>query len=179
MSDYAKIALEALKLAPRYLVSLCIVSAFFLFTPEKLQKGFGVFEFAQHYRVYFFCAFILTGVLFVVDRSIAVFGWIQHKSRISKFTKRRLERLHRLTEDEKQILRFYFTKQTRSNVLRIDDGVVNGLASDGIIYRSANVSSGPMAFAHNISEAAWNYIHNNQHLLDGTTNIYRTDEWRY
>jgi len=37
--------------------------------------------------------------------------------------------MHSLTEEEKKILRFYFTKQTRSNVLRIDDGDVQGLVA--------------------------------------------------
>jgi hypothetical protein len=178
-TDYAKTILEILKLAPRYLVSLGIVSAFFLFSPDKWLKEFGVYDFAQHYRAYFFCVFILTSVLFGVDRAIAIFGWICRKMLVSKFTQRRLQRLHRLTEDEKQILRFYFAKQTRSNVLRIDDGVVNGLAADGVIFRSANVSGGRMAFAHNISDEAWDYICHNQTLLDGTTNTYRSDAWTF
>ena len=179
MSDYAKIALEVLKLAPRYLVSLGIISAFFLFSPAKWLHGFGADEFAQHYRVYFFFTLVFTGVLFGVDRTIAIVGWIRHKSLVSKFAQRRLERLHRLTEDEKQILRFYIAKQSRSNVLRIDDGVVNGLAADGIIYRSANVSGGHMAFAHNISDDAWDYLHQNQGLLHGITNTYRSDAWTF
>ncbi len=179
MSDYAKTALEVLKLAPRYLVSLGIVSAFFLFSPTKWLHGFGADEFAQHYRVYFFLILVFTGVLFGVDRTIAVSGWLHHKSLISKYALRRLERLHRLTEDEKQILRFYIAKQTRSNVLRIDDGVVNGLASDGIIYRSADVSGGHMAFAHNIRDEVWDYLSQNQGLLHGTTNTYRSDAWTF
>jgi len=88
--------------------------------------------------------------------------------------------LHRLTENEKQILRYYFAKQTRSNVLRIDDGVVNSLAADGVIFQSANVIGGPgLAFAHNIHEDVWNYILLNPQLLDGTTNTYRSDAWRF
>jgi hypothetical protein len=56
MSDYAKTALEILKLAPRYLVSLGIIAAFFLFTPDKTLKWFGIFDFAQHYRAWMIAA---------------------------------------------------------------------------------------------------------------------------
>jgi hypothetical protein len=175
MSDYAKSALEILKLAPRYLVSLGIVAAFFLFVPDKTLKWFGIFDFAQHYRAWFAIAFIVTGVLFAVDRSITVFGWIRHKKAVAEFSEARLERLHRLTEDEKQILRFYFAKQTRANLLRIDDGVVQGLVSSGIIYRSTQLGNMIEGFAHNISDFAWDYLHQHPELLDGTTNFYRTD----
>jgi hypothetical protein len=115
-----------------------------------------------------------------VDRAIAFVAWIRHKILASEFAERRLKRLQRLTENEKQILRYYFAKQTRSNVLRIDDGVVNSLAADGVIFQSANVSGGPgLAFAHNIHEDVWNYILLNPQLLDGTTNTYRSDAWRF
>ncbi len=178
-TEFVKMLLDILKLAPRYLVALGIVAAFFIFSPESWLKNFGCSELAQHYRPYLFFIFVFTSVLFAVDRSISVVGWIRHKSIVSKIAQRRMERLHRLTENEKQILRFYIAKQSRSNVLRIDDGVVNGLAADGIIYRSANVRGGHMAFAHNISDDAWDYLHQNQALLHGSSNTYRSDAWTF
>jgi hypothetical protein len=176
--SYANIALEILKLAPRYLVSLGIIAALFLFTPNKTLKWFGIFDFAQHYRAWFAITFITTGVLFAVDRTIAVVGWIRHRKAVTKAMKARLERLHRLTEDEKQILRFYFAKETKTNVLRIDDGVVQGLVAARIIYQSARMGNILEGFAHNISDFAWDYLHEHQELLDGTTNTYRTDKRR-
>ena len=176
MSDYAKTTLEILKLAPRYLVSLGIIAAFILFLPEKALKSLGIFELALNYRAWFAIAFIVTGVLFAVDRCIAIMGWINRKKAVGKLSKARLDRLHRLTEDEKQILRFYFAKQTRANVLRIDDGVVQGLVSAGIIYRSTQLGNILEGFGHNISDFAWEYLHQHPDLLDGTTNFYRTDK---
>ena len=88
------------------------------------------------------------------------------------------ERLNRLTEDEKQILRFYLAENTRANMLRIEDGVVQGLKADGIIFQSASLGNVLEGFAHNISDFAWDYLHINPHLLDGTTNTYRTDKRR-
>jgi hypothetical protein len=85
-------------------------------------------------------------------------------------------RLNRLTEDEKQILRYYFAKQTRANNLRVDDGTVQGLVADGIIYRSASLGTMYGGFAHNISDIAWDYLIMNPNLLEGETNFYRTDK---
>ena len=70
----------------------------------------------------------------------------------------------------------YFAKDTRANTLRIDDGVVQGLAQNRIIFRSASMGSILDGFAHNITVAAWNYIFANPQVLLGTTNTYRTDK---
>jgi hypothetical protein len=176
MSDYLKTVLDVLKLAPRYLVSLGIIAALFLFLPDKSLKWFGIYDFAQHYRPWLSVVFISTGVLFIVDRSIAVRGWARHKKQVARFSESRLQRLHRLTEDEKQILRFYIAKQTRANMLRVDDGIVQGLVSAGIIYRSTTLGNVLEGFAHNISDFAWDYLHEHPELLSGTTNFYRTDK---
>jgi len=96
---------------------------------------------AQHYRAELVVAFIGTSVLFSVDGGITVFRWICDRKAVCKFTKGRLKRLHGLTEDEKQILRFYIINQTRANVLRIDDGIVKGLESAGIIFQSSNIGN--------------------------------------
>lgn len=176
MSEYAKTALEILKLAPRYLVSLGIVAALFLFTPEKRLNEFGISGLAHKHKPWFAITLLVTSILFAVDRTIAVGQWIRRRKEIAKVFAKRLHRLHNLTEDEKQILRFYLAKQTRANVLRVDDGVVQGLVSAGIIYRSVSMGTVSEGFAHNISDFAWDYLHENQQLLEGTKNFYGTDK---
>ena len=73
-------------------------------------------------------------------------------------------------------MRYYFAKETRANMLKINDGVVQGLVANRIIYRSASTGSLVEGFAHNITDAAWDYIHANPEVLQGTTNTYRTDK---
>ena len=68
--------------------------------------------------------------------------------------------------------------QTRSNTLRIDDGVVNGLVAKGIIFRAASMGNLLEGMAHNIGDFAWDYLHENPHLLEGITDIARTDKRR-
>jgi hypothetical protein len=176
ISEIAKTFLEFLKLAPRYFIALGVIAAFLLFTDEKILKFIGVFEFAQNNRPMLGLVLVVSVALFVVsvaaDAGALVKGW-WHKR---KFYLRMTERLNRLTEDEKQILRFYLAKNTRANMLRIEDGVVQGLKADGIIFQSASLGNVLEGFAHNISDFAWNYLQVNSHLLDGTTNTYRTDK---
>jgi len=73
-------------------------------------------------------------------------------------------------------LRYYFAKNTRANMLKINDGVVQGLVADHIIYRSASMGDILEGFAHNITDFVWDYIHTNPKVLQGTTNFYRTDK---
>jgi len=175
MSDIAKFVLDFLKLAPRYLVAVAIICGVLLFCGDALLDLVGVRKFAQDNRQWIGLVFIATTTLFCVDRAIEIKRVVGKRKAIAKRSEKRLKRLHSLTEDEKQILRYYFAKQTRSNSLRIDDGVVQGLVAAGIIYRSASVGDLLEGFAYNISDFAWDYLHEHLDLLKGTTNTYRTD----
>jgi len=175
-AEIAKSFFEFLKLAPRYFIAFGIIAAFLLFSSEKTLKHLSVFEFAQNYRPVIGLVLIVTVPLFIVSIFTDVFTVIRNWWRERKYYREMTERLNRLTEDEKQILRYYFAKETRANTLRIDDGAVQGLVSEGIIYRSASVGNMVEGFAHNISDFAWNYLYVNLHLLEGSTNTYRTDK---
>jgi hypothetical protein len=176
IAEAAKSFLEFLKLAPRYLIALGVMAAFLLFASEEFLKFISVLEFAQNNRPMLGLTLIVTVALFAVsiaaDGISIAKGWWRKRD----FYRRVTNRLNCLTEDEKQIIRFYIAKQTRANVLRYDDGVVQGLVSDGIIYQSASLGNMLEGFAHNISDFAWDYLHVHPHLLEGTTNTYRTDK---
>jgi hypothetical protein len=89
--------------------------------------------------------------------------------------------LNNLTEDEKQILRYFIQFSTRASMLRYDDGVVQGLAHRGIIYQSSSMGNVFQGFPYNISDWAWDYLQVNPDVLNGYTNVYRTDKdrsWR-
>jgi hypothetical protein len=175
-AEAAKTFLEFLKLAPRYLIALGVMAAILLFASEEFLKFIGVFVFAQDNRSMLGLALVVTVSLFAVsiaaDGISLIKGWWRKRG----FYRLVTERLNCLTEDEKQILRFYIANQTRANVLRYDDGVVQGLVSGGIIYQSASLGNMLEGFAHNISDFAWDYLNVHPHLLQGTTNIYRTDK---
>lgn len=168
--------LEVLKLAPRYLAAIGLFCGMLLLLPDSITNGLGVRDVAQNYRQWLGIAFLASLALLAVNGCIKISDTMQNRTRRTKSHERTLKRLRGLTEEEKQILRFYVAKQSKTNVLRVDDGVVNGLAADGIIHLAARQGNIIEGFAHNLDEFAWRYLNEHVELLEGTTNTYRTDK---
>lgn len=176
LTDITKTLLEFLKLAPRYLISVALVCGTLLFSPNEWLQRIGVSSFTQAYRQWLGLTFLISSILWGVAIAVWGYRWVGRKVFRRNVKQQIIRRLNTLTEDEKQILRYYFANNTRANTLRMDDGVVQGLATDHIIYRSASMGNLIDGFAHNINDFAWEYIHKNPHVLDGTTDHYRTDK---
>lgn len=174
MSEILAGLLNAVKLAPRYLAPVGVVAGLLLFLPKEQLEVLSVYQFAQDNRPVIGLTFLFTAAALTFALLGYIWTPIARARRRRQFNRRMHQRLGRLSEDEKQILRFYMAEQTRSNSLRVSDGVVQGLVSEGIIYRSANMGDMIDGFAHNISEEAWNYLHEHQSLLQGSTNTYIT-----
>ena len=178
-AQLAKTVLELLKLGPRYLMPLALFIALFcgilLFGPKEFLQRIGAFEVAEDHRSWIGVIFLASFSLLLV--CIGVYAVQKGKRWLFRIQSRRIvkERLHSLTEDEKQILRYYIYEKTKTNVLQIGDGIVNGLESSRIIFRSTNAGSLIGGFSYNITDFAWDYLNKNQRLLDGETNIHRTD----
>jgi hypothetical protein len=168
-----------LKLAPRYLVILAVFSGAPLFAPKEFLERLALLDFAENYRHWLGPLFLFSTV------AVGVWGggWLAGKARrwfgARQLQKLCLQRLRVLTEKEKQILRFYLVKQTRCNFLGCDDGVVNGLEANGVIYRAANTSQVGLIFAYNIHELAWQYLNQYPSVLDGETDRLHTDSVRW
>lgn len=166
---------KALQLAPRYLAVIAFSCGVYLFAPAEWITKLGLDNLDKDYRPYIGGVFLIsTGVVVV-----AIFRWIVmfalacvHDRGIKQ---KAIERLNSLTEDEKQILRYYISQKTRANTLRVDDGIVQGLVSAGIIYRSTQLGSLLEGFSHNIQDFAWEYLQEHSNLLIGSTNTCRTD----
>ena len=168
--------LDAVKLPPRYLAAIALCCFLLLIIPNSLAQTLSVDQFAQDYRQWIGITFIASLCLLAVDGCVKIRSTIRNRSRRAKAHERKLKRLHALTEEEKQILRFYVSQQSKTNMLRVDDGVVNGLAADGIIHMAARQGNILEGFAHNIDDFTWDYLHEHIELLEGTTNTYRTDK---
>jgi len=175
-AELAKSALELLKLAPRYLISVALIAGVLLFFPSVWLAYIGVDNFAVANRQWLGLIFLVCASLWCVSAVASCWDWVAGKFFQRRVRQRITHKLSSLTEGEKQILRYYFAKDTRANTLKIDDGVVQGLVANRIIYRSASMGSILDGFAHNITDAAWNYICANPEVLQGTTNTYRTDK---
>jgi hypothetical protein len=176
MPDFFKPLFEFLKLTPRYLTAIGLVAGIILFGSDNFRETLGLAKFAQDYRFVLGILFLSSIALLLVAMGGGGIWRIQQWWRKRKAFKRITERLHCLTEDEKQILRYYIANNTRANMLRVENGVVSGLVSEGIIYQSASLGNVLEGFAHNIGDIAWDYLHVYPDLLNGTTTVCRTDK---
>lgn len=181
MADFIKALLELLKLAPRFIVALGGASAILLFANDQFLKRLGVFEMVQKYRFALGLTLVLSIAILGVNIASFLLGSLKHSWRKKKTFQEGIERLNSLTEDEKQILRYFLAADTRATMLRYDDGVVQGLVHRGIIYQSSSMGNLFQGFPYNISDWAWDYLQANPGVLKGYTNLYRTDKdrsWR-
>lgn len=176
MADVFKFALELLKLSPRYCAAGAVVCGALLFAPERVLSRLGLLDFANHHRN-------VVGLVFLVCTALAVLAFLAWAGRYvfaatlyRHMQKRCLKRLERLTEEEKKILRFYIWGQTRSNTLRFDDGVVQGVVAEGVLFRASSLGNVLEGFAYNIGETAWKHLNKHPALLNGETDEIRSDK---
>lgn len=152
--------LEFLK-QPLYSVAFGVVTAFVLLSPNSIIDRFGLLKYRNEGKPYIGGFF-----LFCVGVALAsgIRAGIRQYDRYSFFRSGK-KRLHRLTVEEKQILRAYIEGQTRSLHLNVTSGVVNGLEQETIIYRSSNLGHLMSGFAYNIQPWAWDYLNEHRDLL--------------
>jgi hypothetical protein len=156
--------LELLKQPLRYSIALGIVAAIALFAPDSIVNQMGLLKLRDESKPY------LGGLLlFCIAITIASgIGFAVGKYNYYRFLLAGKKRLHRLTIQEKQILRGYIEGQTRSLYLDFTSGIVKGLEAEFIIYRVSSVNNpmaGLTAFAYNIQPWAWDYLNEHRDLL--------------
>lgn len=179
MTDFGKSFIEFIKLTPRYLVAVSIFCGLLLFLPAETLNQIGADEFADKHRFWLGALFLASLTLWVV--AMVKFGWVAISDNVRHWLLKQSvrKRLEELTEEEKEVLRYYIQNQTRTNVLRIDDGIIRGLVSSHVIYQAANLGRLSSGFSHNISDVAWKHLNKNPHLLSGKSKKARTDKGRW
>ncbi len=164
MIDLSKLV-EWLKLPTKTLVALCLASGFLLFSTDGLLKTIGLDVLVATYRPYFGGVFLVSLVFVVVSSLTAFLQFIKpwlvqaYGIRIGK------KRLQNLNPEEKALLAYYVTNQTRSQSLDIKSGTVNALAHERIIIRGSTLGTYD-GFDYIIQPWAWEYLNKNVHLLE-------------
>jgi len=157
--------LNWIKLSPKYLLGIEIISGFLLFGNSALLETLGLKEFQGQYRSWIGLSLVISSGL--LGAHILVEIWTKGKNKVS--TKRVVRagktRLKNLTQQEKKILNGFISNQTRTWSLDFTDGVVSGLESYKIIYRAGNMSNGGTYFSYNIQPWAWEYLNKHPELL--------------
>lgn len=171
---------ELLKLSPSKLVGAVISLILFFCIPEQWLQNMGILEFKQKYSYIFSIALLVSVVLLIMQICQIVGRRIQRQVREWEIRNEIMQKLQLITEDEKQILRYYIFKQTRTNYLDIRNGAVNGLVAANIIRRSSevsmNVGFNNMIFAFRISDIAWQILNENtEFIFNEESRFFHTD----
>lgn len=157
--------IDWIKLKPRYLIPISLVSGFLIFSPDSCLDIFALNEFVNHSRPWIGIIFLLSAVLTL--SSLFIYIGSKTSSMISSISKQKqmYYRLNNLTPDEKVILRGYIKENTRSQNFQFDDGRLEELIENRIIYQSSTFVSPGYTLSYNINPKALNYLQKNKNLI--------------
>lgn len=157
--------LDWLKLTPKHLFPIVLVTGTGLFSPSSLLDIFGLTSLMNQYRPYIGIVFLIFGALLLTEGTIVVYQFISRWYQTKQLKNHQKELLQNLTEQEKIRLRHYIHKKTKNAYFDMADGVVGSLEIQGIVYKSVDIPVGNN-FAYNIQTWAWDYLNENPHLLN-------------
>ncbi len=156
---------EWLKLSPKYLLPVVIVSGVLVFGGDSLLDKLGMKIWQQANRQWIGGAFLLSSALCLSNFGATVFGWLRVSFQRQALMRRWRQRLQALTPDEQELLRFFIINQTRTQKLNVMDGVVGGLEAAKIIYKSATVGTVFDGWDYNLQPWAWDYLNEHPQLV--------------
>ncbi len=157
--------LDWIKLSPRYLLPIALFTGFLLFAPPELLARFGLIGWVEGYRQFFGLGFLLSATLLLSSGIMAIYDYAKGRKEEARLKNQRQQKLHKLSEPEKEVLRNFVHNQTTTQYLSIADGVVGGLEAKHILYRTSNVG-GIYEWAYNIQPWAWEYLNAHPELLE-------------
>lgn len=141
---------------------LLVLSSLLLFGPSRLGETLGLSLVLTQYRW-------MIGLIFLIAVGwLAVSGILLLGRQVFQFwqQKKRLRRLHRLTADERGLLRPYVQQSCRSYpIVEGHLGIAQGLADDGILYRPQLPIALAALVPYNIMEWALVYLTKHPQLV--------------
>lgn len=158
--------IDWIKLSPKHLLALAAASSFLIFVKSDWLQRIGLTEFRNKYFPWIGIVALLSTALLLSHLLTRIGSWIYQES-VFRINLRRWRRyLHTLTLGEKEVLRRFINKNTKTQRLDDTSGVVQGLAAMNIIGRASNITlSVRPEFDYNIQPWAWDYLKKHPNLL--------------
>ena len=151
-----------IKLPISILITLNVVLAILLFSPENLSRILAIDEFVKSYRNYLGPSFVLL-FSFLITKILV--GEINKK----KLLKKRMEFMNSLTSEEKGYLVAFIYEGKNTIYCAFGDGIAGGLIAKCIIYKASNIVNVLEGDSFNLHPWARNYLNKNPHLLKGAS----------
>lgn len=169
--DLAKL-IEWIKLSPKYLLPISIISGLLIFSNEKLLNVFGIYEFVIDYRAVLGIVFLVSSALVLSNIILYLFSFGKKFYSQKYLEKIRISKLMNLTPDQKDLLYKYIFFDTRTQKFPVTDGNVTELVYYKIIYQASivgNLDNWP----YNIQPWAWNYLKKHEEEIFTDEDIFR------
>lgn len=159
--------LKAIKQPKKIIVAIFIVMSALLFLPETLLKQLHLNEFIEKYGLYIGIIFIFSIALLLIE--LIIFSWSKWKLNKVKDEKKKiiLSKLNNLDPIEQAVLREFYINNQNTKKLPLDNPVVAGLLSKGILFQVGRFGEQTlvgMLSSMKISEKAKKYIDIETHL---------------
>jgi len=166
MSEFWTKVIEWIKQPPRVVAAIALACAIILFSPEKTQEAIHVTPILKTIGPYIGIVLVLACTLLATTVVSSSYSWSQKWILRFRVKRRRVQSLSDLTAQEKDILRHYILKRTKTQVLPLENGVVAGLEAEQIIVRATTISRSGTNFAYNIQPWAWEHLNKNPNLIE-------------
>lgn len=167
MSDFSFSTIkEWLKLKPRYLFALLLISGFLVFSPEIWLAELGLNSIASSLSAWIGGVFLISAILLLTNSLAYLSEPIQASINEWRSTIVYSKQLKSLSKLEKEVLKRYFEQDTQSLRLASMDGIAEGLVAKIILFRSSNLGTADGYFAYNIQPWAWVYLKKHPELLN-------------
>lgn len=158
--DASKI-LDFIKLKPQYALPVFMATGAVLFFPEEWLTTLGLKDIRDDWKVLLGVAFLLSASILATYVVFGCKGFLAERWML----KRKQRGLHALTPDQKKILREYIDRQSKTQSLPCQNGVVSSLVAEKIICQSTAVPVLGTIYAYRIQEWAWEYLTKHRELL--------------
>lgn len=159
---------EWLNLGVMPLLGILIFTSLFVFLPDGAITKIGLTEIKSKYGTYLGLAFFFSLSFLLAAAIYKVWNiWIGPNLKELANLYYLKKDAKNLTDEEKEILRYFIENKTRSANLSLKNGVVLGLEQRKIIIRLGILGTDAisMSFPFNIQPWAWEYFNKNPDLL--------------
>lgn len=159
--DFFKSIFDITKLPTKIFLVLSLISGFFIFANEDLNKKFKL-EKLDEYGQYIGIIFLFSASLVIINFVIWISNTLSTKIRVKKLKKEFSKRLKELDFYEQAVLREFYINGKNSLKMPIDDAVVSGLLNKKIlVYNqqfSGNMIGSGFDFVLSINSLAKKYL---------------------
>ena len=158
MFDITKI-LASIRITPTVAGAVFLFTAGMLFLPDRALAWVSALPLRAQYGPWFGGALLLSLAVLIAYAVPPVYKFARDQVANWATVRRGRTYLASLTPAERTILRGFISKNTRTQQLSFEDGVVKGLQAVGVLIRASQILSGPsLHTAYNLQPWAWSWL---------------------